>query len=71
MVKTQIRLIIFLADKDRESVYSQQKQDWKLTVASDHKLFTVKFRLKLKKEGKIARPFSYDLNQIPMIIQWK
>ena len=24
-----------------------------------------KFRLKLKKVGKIIRPFSYDLNQIP------
>ena len=25
----------------------------------------VKFRLKLKKVGKISRPFKYDLNQIP------
>ena len=25
----------------------------------------VKFRLKLKKVGKTARPFRYDLNQIP------
>ena len=24
-----------------------------------------KFRLKLKKEGEITRPFRYDLNQIP------
>ena len=27
------RLIIFLAAKDGEALYSQQKQDWKLTVA--------------------------------------
>ena len=31
---------------------------------SDHELFIVKFRLKLKKVGKITRPFRYDLNQI-------
>ena len=32
---------------------------------SDHELLITKFRLKLKKAGKIARPFRYDLNQIP------
>ena len=32
---------------------------------SDHELFIVKFRLKLKKVGKTTRPFRYDLNQIP------
>jgi len=31
----------------------------------DHELPTAKFRLKLKKVGKIIRPFRYDLNQIP------
>ena len=31
---------------------------------SDHEIFIAKFRLKLKKEGKTARPFRYDLNQI-------
>ena len=33
MVNTEIRLIIFLAAKDGEALYSQQKQDWELTVA--------------------------------------
>ena len=33
MVHTEIRLIIFFASKDGESLYSQQKQDWELTVA--------------------------------------
>ena len=33
MVKTEIRLIIFFAAKDEEALYSQQKQDWELTVA--------------------------------------
>ena len=33
MVNTEIRLIIFFAAKDGETLYSQQKQDWELTVA--------------------------------------
>ena len=33
MVNTEIRLIIFFAEKDGEALYSQQKQDWELTVA--------------------------------------
>ena len=33
MTNTEIRLIIFFAAKDREALYSQQKQDWKMTVA--------------------------------------
>ena len=48
MVNTEIRLIIFFAAKDREALYSQQKQDQEL----------------LKKVGKTTRPFRYDLNQI-------
>ena len=46
MVNTEIRFILFSAAKDGEALYSQQKQDQKLT-------------------GKTARPFRYDLNQIP------
>ena len=38
---------------------------------SDQELLIAKFRLKLKKVGKITRPFRYDLNQIFMTIQWK
>ena len=33
MVSIKIRLIIFFAAKDREDLYSQQKQDQELTVA--------------------------------------
>ena len=65
MVNTEIRLIIFFAAKDGETLYSQQKQDWELTCGSDHELLIVKFRLKLKKVGKTTRSFRYDLNQIP------
>ena len=58
MVNTKIRLIIFFAAKDGEALYSQQKQDWELTVAhSDHELLIAKFRLKLKKVGKTTRAF--------------
>ena len=35
---------------------------------SDHEFLIAKFRLKLKKVGKVGkttRPFRYDLNQIP------
>ena len=48
-----------------KSFYSQQKQDWELTVAQIMNFFVAKFRLKLKKVGKTTRPFRYDLNQIP------
>jgi len=33
ITKTEIRLIILLAAKDGEALYSQQKQDQELTVA--------------------------------------
>ena len=61
----QIRLIIFFAAKDGEALYSQQKQDWEMTVAQIIELLIAKFRLKLKKVGKTTGPFRYDLNQIP------
>ena len=32
-VNTEFRLIIFFAAKDEKALYSQQKQDWELTVA--------------------------------------
>ena len=66
MVNTTIRLIIYLAAKDGDALYSQQKQEQELSVPhSDHELLIAKFRLKLKEVGKTTRPFRYDLNQIP------
>ena len=59
MVHTKIRLIIFDAAKDGEAL-SRPGAD----CGSDHKLLIAKFRLKLKKVGKITRPFRYDLNEI-------
>ena len=63
MVNTEIRLILFFAAKDGEALFSQQKQDEKLSVAQIMN-FLLRNRLKLKKVGKTARPFRYDLNQI-------
>ena len=65
MVNTEIRLIIFFAAKDGEAQISQQKQDPGADCGSDHELLIAKLKLKLKKVGKITRPFIYDLNQIP------
>ena len=64
MVNIKIRLIMFSAAKDRDALYSQQKQHRELPVAQIMNLLT-KFRLKLKKVGKTTRSFRYDLNQIP------
>ena len=33
MANTEIGLIIFFAAEDGDALYSQQKQDWELTVA--------------------------------------
>ena len=63
MVNTEIRLIIFIAAKDGEALYSQQKQDQELTVAQI--MNSLLPNSDLKKVGKTTRPFRYDLNQIP------
>ncbi len=65
MVNTEIRLIIFIAAKVGEALYSQQKTRPGADCGSDHELLITKFRLKLKKVGKTTRPFKYDLNQNP------
>ena len=33
MVNTKIRLVVFFSAKDGEALYSQQNQDWELSVA--------------------------------------
>ena len=56
--------------------YSLCSQRWRSSIqsaktrpgadcGSDHELLIAKFRIKLKKVGETARPFTYDLNQIP------
>ena len=48
-----------------EKLYTVNKSKTRSECASDHELLATKFRLKLKKVGKMIRPFKYDLNQIP------
>ena len=69
MVNTEIRLIIFFAAEDGEALYSQQKQDWELTVAQI--MSSLLPNSDLKKVGETTRSFRYDLSQIPYDIQWK
>ena len=48
-----------------EKLYTVSKNKTRSCCGSAHELLIAKFRLKLKKVGKTARPFRYDLNQIP------
>ena len=57
----QIDYILY-SQRWRSSIQSAKTR---LGANSDHEFFIAKFRLKLKKVGKITRPFRYDLNQIP------
>ena len=67
-VNTESRLIIFFAAKDGEALYSQQKQDWELTVAQI--MNSLLPNLNLKKVGKTTKTFRYkhksiNINQFP------
>ena len=48
-----------------EKLYKSTKTRPGSDCGSDHELLMTKFRLILKKVGKTARSFRYDLNQIP------
>ena len=48
-----------------EKLYTVNKTRPGDDCGSDHELLITKFRLKLKKVGKTARSYRYDLNQIP------
>ena len=65
MVNTKIRLIIFFAAKDGEALYSQQKQDWELTMAQIMNSLLLNSDLNWRKKGKPSIPFRYGPNQIP------
>ena len=64
MVNTEIRLIIFFAAKDGETLTQSTRTRPGADCGSYHELLIAKFRLKLKKVGKTTRPFRFDLNQI-------
>ena len=65
MVNTEIRLIIFFCSQRWRSSIQSTKTRPGADCGSDHELLIAKFIFKLKKVGKTARPFRYDLNQIP------
>ena len=48
-----------------EKLYTVNKKRPGADCGSDHEFLITKFRLKLKKVRKTARPFRHDLNQIP------
>ena len=54
-----------------EKLYTVSKNKTRSCLCSGHEILIAKFRLTLKKVGKTTRPFRYDLNQIPYVIQWK
>ena len=56
-------MIIFWSQRWRSSIQSAKTRPG-AECGSDHELLIAKFRLQLKKVGKTARPFTYDLNQI-------
>ena len=55
---------ILCSQRQRSSTQSTKTRPG-ADCGSDHELLITKFRFKLKKAGKTARPFRYDLNQIP------
>ena len=55
---------ILCSQRWRSSIQSA-KTRLEADCGSDHELLIAKFRLKLKKVGTTAKPFRYDLNQIP------
>ena len=63
MVNTEMINYIFCSQRWRSTIESAKTSH--KSCGSDHELLVAKFRLKLKKVGKITRPFRYDLNQIP------
>ena len=60
MVNTKIR---FCSQRWRSSIQSAKTRPG-ADCDSDHELLIAKCRRKLKKVGKITRPFRYDLNQM-------
>ena len=49
----------------KKKLYIVSKNKTRTDYGSDHELLITKFRLKLKKVGKITKPLRYDLKQIP------
>ena len=65
MVNAEIRFDYILCSQRWRSSIQSARTRLGADCGSDHKLLIAKFKLKLNKVGKTARPFRYDLNQIP------
>ena len=59
------KFVIAFLPRSKHLLISWLQSLFTYDCGSDHELLIIKFRLKLKKVGKTARPFRYDLNQIP------
>ena len=65
MVNTEIRLIIFFTGEDGDVLYSQQKQDWEMTVAQIMNSLLPNSNLNWTKCGKPLGPSGMTWNQMP------
>ena len=61
----QNQIDYILCSQNGEALYSQQKQDWELTVAQIMNSLLPNSDLNWRKVGKTTRPFRCDLNQTP------
>ena len=68
MVNSEVRLIIFFAAKDREALYSQQKQDLELTIAQVISSLLQNPGLHWRKEGKPLEHSSMTYTKSLMIV---
>ena len=62
--QTEIRLNYILCNQRWRSSIQSAKTRPGAHHGSDHEFLLAKFRLKLKKVGKITRPFRFDLNPL-------
>ena len=65
MVNTKNQIDYILCSQRWRSSIQSAKTRLGADCGTDHEVLIAKFRLKLKKVGKTARLFRYDLNQIP------
>ena len=65
IIVTQNQIDYILCSQRWRSSIQSAKTRPGADCGSDHELLIAKFRLKLKRVGKITKPFRYDINQIP------
>ena len=63
MVNSKIRLIMFFAAEEEESIQSGKTRPG-ADCSSDHQFLIAKFRFKLKKAGKTTKEFRHGLKPV-------